>query len=590
MLSWRSIFSNSSLLALTVTLLGGPATAQDAAKPNQPSRPPAAAKSQPTVQIEPDEKALQAAQRIADPNQRAAALIDLVGKYPEYPYIRNVVFFLFRSPAKTRAELQQDSPADPVATSALVDKFVKATATAPAYARAEFYYGISKYLAGKNVLLPRTVELAQAAVPLLNEADYVANERRKHERTVRYHMQRSPQEKTDPFSEEEARAHFRAFESAVYANLGQALLKTGTLEDAQRAFQKSYAIEPVAEAALGLADIAERRGDTAAALNAMMDGALTGKLSAKDIERLDQMWARQHDGKSDGLKAELDARFRKRFTTPIQPVPYQPATNRSHRVVLAEFVTGAGCEPCTAVDLAFDAALKRYSRSELALVAYHMHAPTSDPLSNTSAEERWKYYDAQGAPTVYLDGVKLATGEGMKTEARRVFENLTTAIERRLNEPEQAHLALEAHLEKGMVKVSTGVSDVRDSGHLLRLEMVLLEDQVSYSGENGLRFHAMVARDIAHPAGFTIAFAGSQLEYRFDLEQISAGNLRYYDWYINDLYKRTQIRASFREKRQQLDDSKLSVVAFLQDETTKQILQSAYVKVPSDHEPSTPAE
>ena len=55
------------------------------------------------------------------------------------------------------------------------------------------------------------------------------------------------------------------------------------------------------------------------------------------------------------------------------------------------------------VDLSFERELDRYSRRELALLVYHIHAPTSDPYSNFGVEARSAYYGVHAAPTVLLE-------------------------------------------------------------------------------------------------------------------------------------------------------------------------------------------
>src|SRR5262249_49499352 len=171
----------------------------------------------------------------------------------------------------------------------------------------------------------------------------------------------------------------------------------------EEAFSKAYEIKPTMDAAVGLADIAEKRGDDKGALEHLADAILTGRLPADGIERLHALYQKLHGGKLDGLESWLDAKYRSRPRTSVEVERYVPsAGSQNPRAALAELVTGAGCEPCTAVDIAFDGELERYSRRELILLVYHMHAPVSDPMSNQSAEARHKYYDTHGAPTIYL--------------------------------------------------------------------------------------------------------------------------------------------------------------------------------------------
>ena len=560
-----------TVLALSVAVVFAQPTATAAQA--QTSRPP--------VTRPADEDALQKAGVIKDPQERIEALIKVVSDYPRAVYIRNVVFYLMRS---LRPMINE-----PEKVRALVNRFVEGTASAPAYARNEFYYGIARDLLNNGILLDTAAELAQKAVALLNEEGYVDNERRAYEQKEAYYIAREPNRKSEPFSVAEATEKYRVFRASNYATLGRVQFKLGKTEEAEKTLKQAYAIKPTMEAATGLADVAEKRGKDSEAFEYLADALLTGRLPATGIERLHNLYRKLHGGKLDGLEADLDAKYRRGFHNPLKFAPYKPTRRRvtetNARAVLAEFVTGAGCEPCTAVDLAFDAALERYSRRELILLVYPMHAPTSDPMSNHSAQARHKFYDAKGAPTVFVDGQKFNPGEGLATEAGRVWKNLDTGIAARLDAPAEARIKLSATRAGSIVKVTAAADEIKNAAPDLRLQLALVEDEVSYSGENGLRFHPMVVRNLARPAdaqpyGFAInAAQPAKVDHIFDLEQISAANLKYYDEYLADLKQRTGIEATFKEKRYIINPERLSIVAFVQDEKTRQILQAVYLKV-----------
>src|SRR5205085_11116114 len=126
-----------------------------------------------------DEDALQKAAAIKDPQERVEALIKVVNDYPRAVYIRNVVFYLMRSLRPISNE--------PEKVRALLSRFVEGTASAPAYARTEFYYGISRDLLNNGILPDTASDLAQKSVALLNEQGYVDNERRAHEQKEAYY-------------------------------------------------------------------------------------------------------------------------------------------------------------------------------------------------------------------------------------------------------------------------------------------------------------------------------------------------------------------------------------------------------------------
>jgi thiol-disulfide isomerase/thioredoxin len=269
-------------------------------------------------------------------------------------------------------------------------------------------------------------------------------------------------------------------------------------------------------------------------------------------------------------------------------VPYRATPARTDRIALAEFFTGAGCVPCVPVDYAFEAALENYSRRDLALLVYHMNAPTEDPMANHASEGRGEYYGVQGAPTVFLDGTPLEGGEegegDAATNARRFYGALAARLATRLEAPAGARVTLDARRDGTKVRV---IATADKTAAHATLQIALVESDITYAGENGMRFWPMVVRALARPEGATRSgfevdpAAPARVEYVFDTERIAAENLKYYDDFAEDIMRRVNIEVSFREKRNEIRPDRLSVVAFVQDDASKQILQAAYAPVAS---------
>ncbi|MGH9769071.1 MAG: hypothetical protein ACREAB_16710, partial [Blastocatellia bacterium] len=147
--------------------------------------------------------------------------------------------------------------------------------------------------------------------------------------------------------------------------------------------------------------------------------------------------------------------------------------------------------------------------------------------------------------------------------------------------------------DKG-VKAVVAVDGLKDTSPDLTLHLALVEDEVHYSGENGLRFHPLVVRNLARAAGadeygFKVDPArANSFAHTFDLDAISAENLRYYDEWPVERNKEVNARiggeaefdvGGFKEPRHLINPGKLSVVAFLQDNKTRQILQSVFLQL-----------
>ena len=309
---------------------------------------------------------------------------------------------------------------------------------------------------------------------------------------------------------------------------------------------------------------------------------LTGKMSAERAY-LEFLYRKTHNGSLDGLDALLDTTYRAAHTNPIVAARYTPTPARTSRTVLAELFTGAACIPCVSVDLSFERELERYTRTDLALLVYHIHAPTSDPYSNFAVESRSAYYGVHGAPTVFLDGAVAPIGEGGGPLAAEIFTKLDAAIGVRLETMPAGQLAVSATRTGERIDVTMRVSGGPESSQTVRLHAALVETEASYSGENGLRIQPMIVRDMLghdNDRGAQIStHAGEAVTWQIDLAKLTADNLAYYDWYIADLKKRANIDTTFREKKAAMNPARLSIVVFLQDDVTHQVLQSVFVPV-----------
>ena len=210
----------------------------------------------------------------------------------------------------------------------------------------------------------------------------------------------------------------------------------------------------------------------------------------------------------------LDTEYHKRFPNPVHVEAYKPTEKRSDRMVLAEVFTGSGCGPCAGADVAFDAAMERYSRKDLAVVMYHVHVPRPDPMTTDDTTARYKNYGANGVPTFAIDGKK-TVGGGSRDAAPDVFERFQKDLEKDLETAAEAKVKIDAGLNGGTVKVSAAVDGVKSDSKDLKVQILLVEKEIRHLGENGIRFHPMVVR----------AFGGEKGEgYAIDAER--QGNLR----------------------------------------------------------------
>jgi hypothetical protein len=272
--------------------------------------------------------------------------------------------------------------------------------------------------------------------------------------------------------------------------------------------------------------------------------------------------------------------------------------------------------------LAFSAGLERYRREDYVLLSYHIHIPLPDPMTNPATLARQKFYGVNSTPSYYVDG-EASGGGGSADSAKSIFETkIDPMVAKHLSEPPEASIKMTAKPTKNSVAVKVTVSKVTNKSDKLRLHIALVENLVRYSGENGLRFHDEVVRAMAEtpapPAGAKpaagtpakpadakpadakpdataaaqpgtpavpkvplpeLGFAlkpgqGGTFAYTFDLAKATADALAH----LRDFETNTRKgEYSFRQKKHEIDAGNLSVIAFVQDEATKKILQTIYI-------------
>jgi tetratricopeptide (TPR) repeat protein len=376
--------------------------------------------------------------------------------------------------------------------------------------------------------------------------------------------------------EADERARVQRTRAAHLLTIGRVQLEQGRIAAAEETLREAYAANPeIPPAAVALADLAERRGDDARAVDYWMTAALTGRLSKVERDRFESVYRRVH-GSIDSLDAALDQKYRARFPPAVQAEAYSSSPLRSKRLVLAEVFTSAGCPPCVSADLAADGALDRYSRNDVAIIMHHLHVPVPDPMTNRSTEARAALYRIAGLPTFVIDGVVEPSGGGGRDRVRAVYARLVALIDKALEQPADASLAIEASIEGGTVRVRANVSGLKSDHRPARLQIVLVEDMLRYSGENGIRFHPMVVRSVIEAGLALHRGAPSAVDHAFNLAAIADDNRGYLDGYeVNGQHD----RMTFSKKLAAMDQRNLSVVAFVQEDQTKRVLQAASVKL-----------
>ncbi|HEY7426135.1 MAG TPA: hypothetical protein VH682_18030 [Gemmataceae bacterium] len=278
--------------------------------------------------------------------------------------------------------------------------------------------------------------------------------------------------------------------------------------------------------------------------------------------------------KADEAK-EVEARAKKIDLT-IKPTPFAGRQGKSDRVVLVELFTGAECPPCVAADLAFDALGKAFKPSEVVRLQYHVHVPGPDPLTNPDSTKRFKFYRLGGTPSLLLNGKEASPGGGGSSAGWEKYDEYKETLLPLLETPAAAKLKASATRKGDKINIDVTASDVQADSDDLRLRVVLVEEQIAYTGGNKLAEHHHVVRAFAGGVEGEKVAKGKPLTKTLtvDLDTVRKGLREYLD--------KTDKDTPFPKKDRPLDLKNLRVVAFVQNDATREVLQAVQVEVPAE--------
>jgi len=291
------------------------------------------------------------------------------------------------------------------------------------------------------------------------------------------------------------------------------------------------------------------------------------RATGKDAE------AKTLDGRIEKLEQQADAEYLRAFP-PLKVEPFSGA-KKDNRTVMVELFTGAQCPPCVAADIAFDGVARAYKPQDVVLLQYHLHIPGPDPLTNSDSEARQAYYaDAiEGTPTMLFNGKAEAGGGGPADAAREKLKEYEQVINSLLDRA-QPDVKLDATaVRKGDdISISARVSNVAEPSDKLRLRFALVEEQVRYVGGNNVRFHHHLVRAMpGGAAGFAVAHKETSETVSVNVPALR----KQLEQYLQDAAR----RMPFSGPQRPPSLKNLMAVAYVQNDTSREILQAVQVKI-----------
>src|SRR5262245_31523778 len=123
--------------------------------------------------------------------------------------------------------------------------------------------------------------------------------------------------------------------------------------------------------------------------------------------------------------------------------------------------------------------------------------------------------------------------------------------------------------QKTAYEITADVADLKDSGQSMRLRLLVVEEEVEYKGGNGVEKHHHVVR--AMPGGADgVALKDKSLKHTVsvDVAELKKSLVKYCDEY-NKKNPDDPL-----PKERPMDLKKLKVIALVQDDNTREILQA----------------
>lgn len=276
----------------------------------------------------------------------------------------------------------------------------------------------------------------------------------------------------------------------------------------------------------------------------------------------------------DQLEGQAHAEYEK-TALPFPVMKFPGRKGPGDRAVLVELFTGAQCPPCVAADLAFDATDKAYKPSDVVLLQYHLHIPGPDALTNRDSEARQEYYGPKirGTPTVLFNGKVGAPGGGGRDDAEDKFKEFQEVINPSLESPAKVNIQASAKKQGTRIAIQASAKNLDKPSDKVRLRLALVEDWARYKGRNGLTYHSRVVRALpGGPAGFALDKKDSDHTASVDLDELRTQLSKYLDDYA-------KTEEPFPDAQRPLSLRNLSVVAFVQNDETGEVLQAIEVPI-----------
>ncbi len=483
----------------------------------------------------PEYRLLMKARRIEDPNARMAELVRIKSEYPESKYLGLIENAIINAKIELSVSLEEIMELQS-------QQFQKARGLNRLFL---FYYAGLGILQHDRISQFDKKNVTQVILLYAEEAEKLAENPE--------FLQRLPERQKPLINRGLAMR---------YLMISQAYLNEGNLQEAKEALALYVKIGGEKNKVFWYTQgvTLEQLGENQEACDSFFSAAAEN--FGDSVDRAKELYQKLH-GSLEGFEGRLEAKQRE---LPFHPTEFIPTQDWRGKTVLAELFTGSECPPCVASDMGFDGLIEAYSQDQLVILEYHLPIPRPDPIMNEATRARAHYYSVNSTPTTYIDGEKKLSGGGPRSRAKAKFDEYSTEINSRMYEIPKVKLRVSAKRNSDDVLVSLSFDrEIPNADY----NLVLIQEEVKYTGGNGILFHKKVVRDFKTVIPQEIKDK-SFIFNILDVERKGAQRLADYEKEIN---------FSFKEKHFKIDRTRLQVVFFVQDRSSHKVYNAAVCDV-----------
>ena len=237
------------------------------------------------------------------------------------------------------------------------------------------------------------------------------------------------------------------------------------------------------------------------------------------------------------------------------------ASQSVDRVTVIEQFTSSTCPPCASLNVTFGPVLAglntNQTGSDVAAIKYHMNwpSPGNDPSYNPDGNTRKTYYGVTGIPDLFIDGKPMTS-------------NTAAYIQAQADQDAFVNLGLTYTVTGNQINVTANVTPYAAFPGTYKLHIAIVENSYAYAASTTSQdeFHFVQRKMMPNGQGSNLATMAADQTQTFNQSHTMVFG--------------SPAQGNYNAWGTQLDG--LTIVAFVQNNTTKEILQANFVPLAAE--------